>query len=66
MTDAELRELIAARMAGPGNYFIASRDTLPEALDAARQGDTISVHPGDGGRPTLYEVKADCSLRRLP
>lgn len=64
--DPEIVDMIAKRMAGPGDYYsVGPGGDVRRALSTAKPGDTIAVHPHCGGPPTLYEVQAGGSLVNL-
>lgn len=39
-----------------GDHIITQVAEIGAAADLASDGDTLSVHPDDGGRPGLYQV----------
>lgn len=49
-----------------GKYIICDQVNFEQAKRLAAAGDTISLHPGSGEPPRLYEVLEDGTLRRLP
>lgn len=60
-----LKELIRARMKGPGDYHIIRKDQLAAYAHRLKSGDTVSLHGIGDGPPTLYNVGEAGELEKI-